>query len=199
MKECKSSRIFGLCLLVILIGTAAVSFSEEAKPAAPTGQFTVKPYTPPQPLGQGATGITFLGTVVKLAFTLVFVVALIYGTVFVLKLVMVRYRPMSMRSLGMVDILDSLALGPNKTLHAIRIYNHKVLLVAVTEKDVQLLSTIDQAQAVGEILAQVQQKWNSTRTFREELSIAKKKTLAQASLGKYVSELKNFLRSMKSS
>lgn len=184
------------CLCAVALGSVACA--QDAKPAAENSSFLLKEYSAPQPAAQNPTAGSFALTVIKFVFTLAVVLLLIYVTVFALKTVASRYGLTATAQIGMLESIDSISLGPQKVLHLVRVHTNKVMVVAVTEKDVQVLEHIDNPQAVSDILSHVKQKWSSVKTFKEHFDDAQKKKIVQASIGKYVNDLKQFLRGLKS-
>lgn len=168
-----------------------MALAQAVKPADGTENTAgfLKEYTTPQPAAQKNTAMTFIFTLVKLTVTLAIVVALIYATVFVLKMVAARYGMTSAVSIGGIESVDSLVLGQHRALHLVRVYNKRLLLLAVSDKETQVLDKIEDEQAVSEILAQIKQKWESAKTFKEHFQDARQKRTVQANISGYIRDL----------
>jgi|GEM_PF-3460646 len=207
MKGCNVKKVLlGLWSAGVCVFLLSSAQAQEARPASDTAAtttaasapFMLKEYSVPQPAAQNTASGSFVVTVIKFAFTLAVVLFLVYVTVYALKMVASRYGIASTTQVGMLESIDSLPLGPQKVLHLVRVHTNKVLVLAVTEKEIHVLEHIDNPQAVSDILSQVKQKWSSVKTFKEHFDDAQKKKIVQASVGKYLNDLKQFLRGLKS-
>ncbi len=172
------------------------------KPAAPkadTQRPLVPEYAPPQPPAAEAGGATFLGTLFKFAFSLVVIIVLVYFTVFMLRTVTSKYRPSSILEGGMFDILDSVSIGPQRSIYLVGINQVRILVLSISDKDVVLLDKIEDAQQVRDIFAKSKDKVANVRTFKEHFKGARQRKAAQDQLRLYFSGLTDFLRGSKKS
>lgn len=192
-------RKLGLVLAFLLIAALAVGTvrghaQDRAKPAE--SDFLAE-YKAPELLGQEDNAATFLATLFKFSLTLVVVIALIYLTVFVLKMVVSRYRAADLPEIGALRLLDSLFLGPNKVIHLVSINNKRLLVISAIEKEIHFLDKIEDEQKINDIVAGLEEKWKKTHLFKEDLKIAKRKRIVQESLSRYIKNLTNLFRSLK--
>jgi len=129
---------FAIALLLIVLATAPVEGSE------PAG--TAEPASPAPYLGSEFTdGGGLFSAVLRLAGSLLVIIALIVITVYVLRLVMVR-KPGTLKDNQMISVLEHAYLGPNKELCLVRVLD-RVLVVAVNGNEIRLLSEMQHADS----------------------------------------------------
>lgn len=124
--------------------------------APATTTTTVDPESLPIPEGNGgpvSVGGGMAGSFMRLMFGLAIVVALIFGVWHLLKRVQRgRYPALAQSDDGLVGVLATTPLGPNRALHIVRI-GTTVVLVGATDHAIQTVTTLDAATAAALIAA----------------------------------------------
>lgn len=166
-------------------------YAEEIQ--APT-QF-LPDYRTSQPLVGGDNFTTFLTVLLRLGFSLIIVIILIYLAIYLLK----RFSPSYTKSPIFFKpttsgILEALPLDYKHSIFLINIYNKRILIVFFSDRQIQLLDKITDPAEVEEIISKLKERYKETLTFKEKLSLLHKKNLIQSALRKYIRQLTSFFR-----
>lgn len=139
--------------LAILAATALATGAAPALGATTTTTKKVDPESLPIP--EGSSSPTSLsggggGTLLRLGLGLVVVVGLIAGVWFVMKRIQrSRYPALDERGgSSVIDVVATTSLGPNRTLHLVRI-GEEIVLVGATDHSVNAVARIGADDAAG--------------------------------------------------
>ncbi len=177
--------IMGLCINPVIVYAQAAQNSNE------TAIFP--DYKPQASVEKPEAAGAFLGSLAKLLVFLVIIIFLIYLTVHLLKIALPKYKSIYSPPQGTLKILDSLHFGPNKAIYLVSISDKRLLVLGVSDKEINFLDKIEDAEQLGNILAQ-EKKYSDIHSFKEHLNLAQKKRRIQELLSNYVRNLSESLR-----
>jgi len=183
---------FKLCFLVLVFSFCCVSFvSAQEDPAQPDA---VAEYVPSQPEAPPASFIGFVGTMFKIGISLSIIVLFIYLTVFVLKTVTASadYKDRE-TNMGSLALIDSLVLRPQQKVFLLKA-GKEILVLGSSEKELSLLSKIEDQDTVEEIIKNREQLWKQAKPFGTYLAAAQKKHYLKMYVQEYMDSVKNIFK-----
>jgi flagellar biogenesis protein FliO len=191
----KKKLLLIVCAALLFLTAAAVSVYAQQK--TPSGETKyLAEYKEPQPAAE-ENFLSFIVNLGKLSLALIIVIALIYLTVYLLKQFGAKYKTTDLLGRSILEIVDTLALGPDKVIYLIKVHNKRLLVVSSADKQLIVLDKIEDEQKVNEILSQMQEKWDKIHTFREQMRFSRQKKLAQESIRKHIGSLTDFINGLK--
>ncbi len=184
-------KIFAIILLVvagIIVGMTSFCLAQETTVHGEKTE-VLSDYVPPSPPAPANFG-TFMGIILRIGISLIIIIVFIYLTAYVLKTLSVSFSPSRGLNFGNLFVVDQLSLGPGKVIYLIYA-GRDILVVSSSDKQISLLSRIDDPETVKDILEKREKKWQNLRPFKEYLEGARKKEYLKGYLRDYFKGLKN--------
>ncbi|MBD3246359.1 MAG: hypothetical protein GF333_05045 [Candidatus Omnitrophica bacterium] len=188
---------FKIILLIVFLTVprtmpaAFAQTADSAQEAAPEEE--IAPYVAPSPGANVPSFGSLLGTIIQICISLAVIVVFVYLTVFVLKKLSGASRAEPGPHYGVLSLVDSLSLGPNKSLYLVYA-GRELLVVSLSDKGFSLLSRITEQEAVEEVLAKKKEEWEKAKPFREYLHAEQKKEMVKQYMKDYLSSMKDIFR-----
>lgn len=168
-----------LCLIFALAVGVTVCFSQNAdtKPTENTAatktidETKIRLQTQPQDSAHPQeNGVSFFGSLWKLILMLLIVCVLAYVVLRFLK----KSQTLSLNDDPYLKVVSSLKLAPNKSLYIITV-KREAFLIAVTEKDVSLISRIEDTELIDTLNLHAENQTVEQKPFAEMVSVFFKK------------------------
>ncbi|MEL3904899.1 MAG: flagellar biosynthetic protein FliO [Treponemataceae bacterium] len=168
-----------LCLIFALAVGVTVCFSQNAdtKPTENTAatktidETKIRLQTQPQDSARPQeNGVSFFGSLWKLILMLLIVCVLAYVVLRFLK----KSQTLSLNDDPYLKVVSSLKLAPNKSLYIITV-KREAFLIAVTEKDVSLISRIEDTELIDTLNLHAENQTVEQKPFAEMVSVFFKK------------------------
>lgn len=168
-----------LCLIFALAVGVTVCFSQNAdtKPTENTAatktidETKIRLQTQPQDSAPPQeNGVSFFGSLWKLILMLLIVCVLAYVVLRFLK----KSQTLSLNDDPYLKVVSSLKLAPNKSLYIITV-KREAFLIAVTEKDVSLISRIEDTELIDTLNLHAENQTVEQKPFAEMVSVFFKK------------------------
>jgi len=161
-------------LFVLITALCVCALWGQGAPAQDTGepQSEVVEYIPPEPAA-GVTFMGFLGTLLKIGVSLAIIIVFIYLTVYVLKNLTSSPGQRQDLQFGNLSVIDSLYLGPGRYVYMVNVAK-EILVLAASDKGLDLLSKIDDPQEVEDLLKKRNERWQQAKPFQQYLHSAQK-------------------------